>query len=99
MTSRIWLIGFLFVGFSAWADCGSDDYVNDQYVQHLNHYYVDLKVSVAPGSDATLVYFELQQLEEYQLNKSTSKAVVLPIQLKHLSCNTGPCGGCSRGAC
>jgi hypothetical protein len=90
---------FLLWGFFAHANYNSDEFVNQQYVDHLNHYYDDLKVRIKPGSDPTMVFFELQQLEDYQINKSTNKVLSLPAQLKHLSCNTGPCGGCSRGAC
>lgn len=106
MTTRMSLFmilsgAFLLLGFSAHAsNNSSDENTNQQFVEHLNYYYGDLKVKVQPGADADSVYLELRELEKFQYSKSNmSKVSPLPRELQHLTCNGGPCGPCSRGAC
>ncbi len=106
MTTRISLFmillgAFLLLGFSAHAsNNSSEDDTNQQFVEHLNYYYGDLKLKVQPGGDPDSVYLELRELEKFQYYKSTtSKMSPIPRELEHLTCNGGPCGPCSRGAC
>jgi len=100
VTSRILISLLLMIGFWAYANDNSDDFVNQQYVEHLNRLYLgELGVKLKPGSRPQEVFFELEQLEEYQANKSTNKALILSPSLTHVTCNGGPCGGCTRGGC
>lgn len=100
MTSRILISLFLIFGFWAYANDSSDDFVNLQYIDHLNTLYLgELNVKIKPNSEPQQVYFELELLEEYQAKKSMNQPSTLSSSLTHLTCNGGPCGGCTRGGC
>lgn len=103
MTSRFLLMSFLLISAGLFSTCSyanqcSDDFVNQQYAEHLNYYYDGLNVSIVPGADPKAVYTELQNLEDFQ-SKKLNGAHLLPPIFEHISCTGGPCGGCTHGAC